>query len=53
MDKIRKAPTVEVDDSLSESEEAELYAAYGLPRRSGIHTVSYYDVFPNRKVWAA
>ena len=48
---IRRAPTVEPDGSISASEEAELYAAYGLPHRSGLHVVSYYDVFPHRKIW--
>ena len=50
-DTIRRAPTVEPARSISESEEAELYAAYGLPHRPGLHIVSYYDVFPNRKIW--
>ena len=50
---IRRAPTVEPDGDLSASQKAELYAAYGLPHRPGLHTVSYCDVFPNRKIWTA
>ena len=50
---IRKAPTVEPESDLSKSHKAELYAAYGLPHRRGLHTVSYCDVFPSRKIWTA
>jgi hypothetical protein len=50
-DTVTRSPAIEPDARISKSEEAELYAAYGLPHRSGIHVVPYYDIFPNQKIW--
>jgi sporulation protein YlmC with PRC-barrel domain len=48
---VTRSPAIEPGERISESQEAELYAAYGLPHRRGMHVVPYYDIFPNHKLW--
>jgi hypothetical protein len=51
--KLKGAPVIEPDGTLSEKEEAELYAYYGLAysRKPGLRTTPYYDLFPDRRLW--
>ena len=46
-------PVVEPEGSLSEDEEGQLYAYYGLPypREPGMGIVGYDDVWPDLALW--
>jgi sporulation protein YlmC with PRC-barrel domain len=52
-DQLQRAPMIDPDGTLDDTEEAKLYSHYGIPhpKKAGLRNTRYYDLFPNRQLW--